>query len=186
LENQTDSLEEVDRKARDFGDTALAFRIMLKFAESERVIQNLTDPVTLTLINPVYKETGRLQTREEHPHGENSLRMKILTLQYFEGLNPNFKGRVFVVDDGCPDGSGKIAEKIVAEYPKSAHRVLFLGKGIDSVANPIQRWNSTFKKRPNTIGLNVSGPFFPKINNKAQNSGFDQWATAGRTRLRRL
>ncbi len=132
LENQTDSLEEVDRKARDFGDTALAFRIMLKFIESERVIQNLTDPVTLTLINPVYKETGRLQTREEHPHGENSLRMKILTLQYFEGLNPNFKGRVFVVDDGCPDESGKIAEKIIAEYPKSAHRVLFLGKGIDS------------------------------------------------------
>ncbi len=96
LENQTDSLEEVDRKARDFGDTALAFRIMLKFIESERVIQNLTDPVTLSLINPVYKETGRLQTREEHPHGENSLRMKILTLQYFEGLNPNFKGRVYL------------------------------------------------------------------------------------------
>lgn len=128
---QSKSLIELDLGARLYGNEALAFRTMLKFIKSENVILNLKEKVTLTLINPVYKETGRLQKREEHPHGENSLRTKIACIQYFESINPLFKGRVFVVDDGCPEGSGDMAEKILSEYPESPHKVFFLGKAID-------------------------------------------------------
>ena len=128
---QAESIKELDIKAQRFGNEALAFRTMLKFLESERVISNLKENVTLTLINPVYKETGRMQRREQHPHGENSLRTKINTLQYFTSINPLFKGRVFVVDDGCPDGSGNMAENILAEYPDCPHKVFFLANAID-------------------------------------------------------
>ena len=125
------SIQDADLEAREHGNEALSFRTMLKFIESEQVINELKEPVWLTLINPVYKETGRLQRREEHPHGENSLRTKIECIRYFEGLNSNFHGRVFVVDDECPEGSGKIAEAILEEYPDSPHKVFYLGKAID-------------------------------------------------------
>ena len=128
---QSESLDSLDQQAQQYGDEALAFRIMLKFIESENIILNLNEKVTLTLINPVYKETGRMQKREEHPHGENSLRNKISTINYFESINPNFKGRVFVVDDECPEGSGIMAEEVIAEYPNSGDKVFFLSKAID-------------------------------------------------------
>ncbi len=128
---QTESLKELDVKAQRYGNEALAFRTMLKFLESEKIILNLKEAVTLTLINPVYKETGRMQKRNQHPHGENSLRTKITTLQYFMRINPLFKGRVFVVDDGCPDGSGNMAENILAEHPNCPHKVFFLANAID-------------------------------------------------------
>ena len=37
--------------------------------------------MTITLVNPVYKETGRIRRREEHPHGEDSVRYKIKVLR---------------------------------------------------------------------------------------------------------
>ena len=128
---QAESVEYLDQRARVYGDIALAFRTMLKFIESKNVISNLRENVTLTLINPVYKETGRMQKREQHPHGENSLRTKIACLDFFERINPLFKGRIFVVDDGCPDGSGEMARNIIAEYPSSSHKVFFLEKSIE-------------------------------------------------------
>jgi len=126
-----ESIAEIDQHASEFGKKALPFRTMLKFLESEQVIIELKEPVFISLINPVYKETGRMQTREEHPHGENSLRMKIECIRYFESINTNFKGRVFVIDDECPEGSGKMAEEIINMYPGSPHKVYFLAKAID-------------------------------------------------------
>ena len=131
LSKQKESIEVLDQKAKAYGGKALAFRTMLKFVQSKDVILGLKEPVTLTLINPVYKETGRIQRREQHPHGENSLRTKVDCLRYFEQINPLFKARVFVVDDGCPDGSGKMAENILTEYPESSHKVFFLEKAIE-------------------------------------------------------
>ena len=128
---QSESLNSLDQQAQQYGDEALAFRIMLKFIESEYISRGLQEKVTLTLINPVYKETGRMQKREEHPHGENSLRNKISTINYFDSINPNFKGRVFVVDDECPEGSGIMAKDIIAEYPNSGDKVFFLSHAID-------------------------------------------------------
>ena len=131
LSSQDETIDSIDHRAVDLGPVALAFRTMLKFIASEQAIKELQRPVLITLINPVYKETGRLRTRQEHPHGENSLKTKIECIRYFESINSKFKGRVFVIDDECPDSSGKIAEKIIGEYPGSPHRVFFLGQAID-------------------------------------------------------
>ncbi|MDH3711808.1 MAG: hypothetical protein OER04_18100 [Cyclobacteriaceae bacterium] len=131
LSAQDEDLATIDQQAAKFGDKALPFRTMLKFIESENAIRTLQQPTLLTLINPVYKETGRMQPRAEHPHGEDSLRTKIQCMRYFESLNSNFKGRIFVIDDDCPEGSGQMAEQILQQYPGSPHRVFFLGKAID-------------------------------------------------------
>ena len=132
LDEQKASIDDVDKEARGYGNEALALRTMLKFIASKDVITGLKEAVTLTLINPVYKETGRMQKRAQHPHGEDSLRTKVGCLQFFEQLNPLFKGRIYVVDDGCPDGSGKMAEGILSEYRESPHRVFFLEEAIEN------------------------------------------------------
>lgn len=132
ISSNNEDISSLDLKAKEFGDEALAFRTVLKFIESESIIENLKEDVLLTLINPVYKEKGRMQRREEHPHGENSLRTKIAVLDYFESLNPRFKGQVIVVDDGCPEGSGKMAQDILEEFNDSSHKVYFLSEAIDN------------------------------------------------------
>ena len=131
LVNQQDTIQTIDEQARAYGAAAVPFRTMLKFIESEQAIKNLNRPVLFTLINPVYKEIGRMQSRAAHPHGENSLVTKIQCLSYFENLNPNFSGRLIVVDDECPQNSGKMAEEILEKYPGSPHQVFYLGKAIE-------------------------------------------------------
>lgn len=121
----------LDSKAANYGNASIALRTILKFIESERIIEAIKEPVTITLINPVYKEKGRMSRRSEHPHGENSIRMKIETLNYFNSINPNFNGRIYVIDDECPDQSGKMAEEIIAEYANPEHKVYFLGQAIE-------------------------------------------------------
>lgn len=104
-------------------------------------------------MNPVYKETGRIQRREEHPHGENSIRFKAGVLQQLEQSCPNLTCRLVVVDDGCPQESGKMAENILrtefpTEYKEGKIQVLFLDEAIDR-GDPDTPPGITHKDGPN-------------------------------------
>jgi hypothetical protein len=125
----------LDETARRERDAALAFRIALKIAESRRIVRELAAPVTITLLNPVYKETGRMQRREEHPHGEDSIRNKIRILRGLEALNRHLTTRLIVIDDECPNESGGMADQILREYgdeyATEKYRTLFLAEAID-------------------------------------------------------
>lgn len=138
LDAQPAGYAELDAKIRSelTAEQALGLRFALKLAESRRRIRDLDQPVTVTLLNPVYKETGRMQTRAQHPHGEDSIRVKIETLRALERLNDLFHARLVVIDDECPVGSGELARSILAEYPESVgsgdYRVLSLREAIDS------------------------------------------------------
>ena len=115
----------------------LGFRLALKVAESHRILQTITEPVTITLLNPVYKETARMQRREAHPHGEDSIRFKMAALQYLESLSPMLSCRLIVIDDGCTDGSGNMALNILnADFADAIEnkkaRVFFLSEAIDA------------------------------------------------------
>lgn len=126
----------LDEDGRREGDAAMAFRIALKIAESRRIVRELAVPITITLLNPVYKETGRLQRREDHPHGEDSIRCKIRILRGLEALNRHLEIRLVVIDDECPNESGRLADRILHEYPEDRasdkYRTLFLGEAIDA------------------------------------------------------
>ena len=131
----------------------LGFCLALKIAESHRLLRMITEPVTITLLNPVYKENTRMKSREEHPHGENSIRFKMAALAHLESLNPMLSCRFFVIDDGCPHGSGNMAKTILSEeYPESVKsgkaRVYFLAEAIDS-GDPDLPLGITHKDGPN-------------------------------------
>ncbi len=135
-QNQPLAYSQTDKLARQYGADAMSFRIALKIVESWRIMRNLETPVTITLLNPVYKETGRMQRREEHPHGENSIRYKVEALRRLERLSTNLEARFVVIDDECPHNSGQMAQEILKEYAedndKSKYRVLFLRDAIDN------------------------------------------------------
>lgn len=130
------SYSRLDEAAGQAGDASRAFRIALKIAESRRVVRDLNADVTITLLNPVYKETGRMQRREEHPHGEDSIRNKVRILRGLEALNRRLVARLLVIDDECPNESGKMADAILSEYAEGhangKYRTLFLRDAIDA------------------------------------------------------
>ncbi len=119
---------EADLAVRSDGVGAIGLRVALKIVESRSVIRSLDEPVVVTLLNPVYKETGRMQPREQHPHGEDSIRYKAGALDRISRLNPGVRTRLVVIDDGCPDGSGRLAAEILADLAgwEDRHEVLFL------------------------------------------------------------
>lgn len=131
-----EQLDELVRREKKL-EQVIGFRIGLKIAESQRILRHLRTPVTITLLNPVYKETSRMQPRHNHPHGEDSIRYKIKVLQKLESLNSNFTARFVVIDDECPNNSGQMAAQILREYGEEYHsgkyRVLFLGEAIDQL-----------------------------------------------------
>ena len=131
----------------------LGFCLALKIAESHRILRAITEPVTITLLNPVYKETARMKRRLEHPHGEDSIRFKMASLAHLESLNPMLSCRFFVIDDSCPDASGKAAQAILGqEYDKSVAdgkaRVYFLADAIKA-GDPDLPAGITHKDGPN-------------------------------------
>jgi hypothetical protein len=135
---QGKSYQAIDEEARQHSDPneAIGFRIALKMAESHRILRELDRPLTITLLNPVYKETGRIQRREEHPHGENSIRCKVEALKGLEALNSNLSCRMIVIDDECPDGSGRMVEEIFRseyadDFSSGGYQVFFLRDAID-------------------------------------------------------
>ena len=120
--------DDADRIVREEAPDAIGLRVALKIAKSRQYIRAISESVDLTLLNPVYKETGRMQPRSAHPHGEDSIRYKAQALDQITALNPLVTTRLIVIDDGCPDESGLMAAGILGALPdwEGRYEVLFL------------------------------------------------------------
>ena len=122
FESQDGDYASIDAEAcvDTFAGRVLGFRLALKISESHRILRTITEPVTITLLNPLYKETARIQRREEHPHGEDSIRVKMSALEHLETLSTKLSFRFIVIDDSCPDASGDKARTILSEdFPEA-------------------------------------------------------------------
>ena len=79
----------------------------------------------------MYKEHTRLLRPAEHPHGEDFLARKIEQLDWLFADKPDLTWELIVVDDGCPESRGRLAQRILADrYPEAPARVLFLEEAI--------------------------------------------------------
>ena len=138
-ENQQKDYATIDAEVRADNplERVTGFRIALKIAESHRILRKLNEPLTITLLNAVYKETSRMQPRAGHPYGEDLIRFKMNALAHLESLSPMLSCRYFVIDDGCPDGSGGMARTILdQDFPAAVAsgkaRVYMLSEAIDA------------------------------------------------------
>lgn len=111
------------------------YRLAAKLAYSSLLVESIKQPLCISVVFAMYKEKNRIHRSAEHPHGENLLRAKIQQLKWLFQNNPYIRWRLFIVDDGSPDGSGYIARYILeSEYNEYLERkqvqVLFMRDAI--------------------------------------------------------
>lgn len=109
----------------------VATRLAYKLALSRHLLRKTRHPVHLSVVFAVYRENIRILPRDEHPHGEDFLRRKLEQLRWLFGPTPQHGWDLTVVDDGCPEGSGKLAEDVLNEAAGADEAgVLFLEEAI--------------------------------------------------------
>ena len=106
--------------------------VALKLARSRLLLGTIEGQVHVSLVIAVYKEHLRILTADEHPAGEDFLREKLRQLRWLFGPKPRHTWDLTVVDDGCPQGCGRLAQAILDEFalPDEEVRVLFLEDAI--------------------------------------------------------
>ncbi|WP_018969483.1 hypothetical protein [Rubritalea marina] len=108
----------------------------LSIAASKSKLLRNTQPFHATVVWAMYGETSRMQTREQNPHGEDALRVKVKQLEWlFTGLETPSSWSIVLCDDGCPEQppSSAYARQIAADegYGDRVH-VITLQDAIDS------------------------------------------------------
>lgn len=111
---------------------SLLIHTAIKIALSKKILSEIKKSYHFTVVFAVYKENNRILTKEEHPHGEDFLIRKINQLENLTEEFKNITWDMLVVDDGCPENSGKIAEDILQKrYSGNNVEVLYLQDAID-------------------------------------------------------
>ncbi len=129
---EIEKIIDVEKELINRNDKSLIFILLaLKIAKSKRIVAKIKDNISVSVIFAVYKEHNRIKIKNEHPHGEDFLRKKVVQLEGLFGDHPNIKWELVVVDDGCPENSGKIAQEIIKkEQLDDKVKVLFLEEAI--------------------------------------------------------
>ncbi len=112
-------------------ETPLLLHVAAKMAVSRRVLQNLKGPAHLSVVFAVFKEHQRILPPDQVAGGEDFLVRKVDQLEWLFAGCENLAWDMIVVDDGCPEDSGRIAQDIVeAKHLSDRVRVLFLADAI--------------------------------------------------------
>jgi glycosyltransferase involved in cell wall biosynthesis len=120
-----------ERLAGQQGNVPVLVRLAAKLARSRQLVAALGGGFHLSVVFAVFKEHQRLRTRSEHELGEDLLLRKIDQVEWLLADVPGSSWDMVVVDDGCPEGSGRIAQRILeSRYRGGDVQVLFLERGI--------------------------------------------------------
>lgn len=113
-------------------EAPVLLRLAMKLAQSRLRLAAFGTGFHVSVVFAVYKEHNRLRTRAEHPHGENSLVRKVEQIEWLLRDLPGASWEMLVVDDGCPERSGAVAQEIIeANACGERVRVLFLQNAIE-------------------------------------------------------
>jgi hypothetical protein len=115
----------------------------MKLAKAKNFIVNFHERAHVSVVIALYNEHNRIQPSSKHPNGEDFLRVKVHQLNWLFKDVPNYSWDLTLVDDGCPNGSGKIAQKIVSEASYTNVDVLFLEDAIREGAPVAAELNDT-------------------------------------------
>lgn len=136
----------------------LLLHLAVKLARSKRFVDTIDHSALLSVVFAMYKENLRIQPRsEENPVGEDFLRRKAQQLDWLTGDNPNVSWRLWAVDDGCPEGSGVMAHKIIDEMSDADRiQVISLEEAIredDPVTRPLADTSESRKGGSILLGM---------------------------------
>jgi hypothetical protein len=121
------------------GDVPLVLHVAVKLALSRRIILGLVGPAHLSVVFALYKEHQRILPPEKVAGGEDFLVRKVHQLDWLLAGREGLTWDLTVVDDGCPERSGRIAREIVlANGWEDKVKVLFLAEAI-AAGHPVTR-----------------------------------------------
>jgi hypothetical protein len=124
---------ELERLERRENDAPVLLRLAMKLAQSRGRVLALPGDFRISVVFAVYKEHNRLRTKEEHPHGEDFLVRKVEQIEWLLRGASGASWEMLVVDDGCPENSGAIAQDIIDSCGLGDRvKVLFLQDAIDA------------------------------------------------------
>ncbi|PIE81868.1 MAG: glycosyltransferase [Chloroflexi bacterium] len=126
----------------------LEFKIAAKLVASRRFMQTVTQPIHLAVVFAMWGEQNRLRPQTaDNPHGEDSLRTKLMQLDWAT-KETAVTWTLIAVDDGCPHDSGKIAQEIAATHPLGEQvKVLFLADAVPTDSGPLAKLSSANDSR---------------------------------------
>ncbi len=138
LKKLEDSLIDRNEKSMTF------LRLALKLASSKSLVSTVQEPLHISVVFAVYKEHYRILDSSKHPNGENFLVKKVQQMEWLLEGQDLITWDLTVVDDGCPEGSGKIAQEIIeANALHDKVKVVFLSDAIEQSLPPVKMLNST-------------------------------------------
>jgi len=139
------------------GDVKLLGHLAAKLALSRALLATLPGPLHLSVVFAMYKEHQRILPASEVEGGEDFLVRKVEQLAWLAAERDDFGWDLTVVDDGCPEGSADIAERIAAAHGwEDRIRILRLAdaiaEGLD-VVRPLTDTNQSMKGGAVALGL---------------------------------
>ena len=129
-------------------DTPWEFKLAVKLVDSRRYALKTQTPLNIGVVYAMWGEQNRLLPKSKaNPNGEDSLRTKINQLNWVTEHTP-IDWTLYVVDDGCPHASGKIAQEVTATHPlKNKVKVLFLKDAVPTQNGPLKELRSADDSR---------------------------------------
>ena len=118
--------------------------LAIKLARSKMKINEIKKPLLLSVVFAVYKEHNRIRKQTEHHHGEDFLLKKAKQMDWLCDGSDIVYWEFIVVDDGCPEHSGEIAQSIVDENDLGHKiKVIYLNDAIQNRLDPVKTISST-------------------------------------------
>ncbi len=126
------------KAARD-PEAPLAFRLAVMLTRSRRNILRIKKPLNVAVVFAMWGEQNRLRPNSNvNPNGEDCLRVKLAQLSWATAGTP-VNWVIYAVDDGCPYGSGNIAQEIVdADQLSEKVKIHFLEKAVPTNTGPLR------------------------------------------------
>ena len=138
-------------------DIPLLVHLAAKLALSRSTVLLWKGPAHLSVVFAMYKEHQRILSSSEFSGGEDFLRRKVNQLEWLFAGREDLTWDLFAVDDGCPEGSGRIAQNIIDEdnLGQKVH-VLFLANAIEQglpVVSPLKDTGQSMKGGSVELGM---------------------------------
>ncbi len=138
-------------------EVPLPVHLAAKLAVSRSAVLQWEGPAHLSVVFAMYKEHQRILSSDQVAGGEDFLRRKVHQLQWLFAGREDLTWDLFAVDDGCPEGSGRIAQQIIdADDLGGRVKVLFLEEAIEQrlpVVSPLHKTSESMKGGSVELGM---------------------------------
>ncbi len=120
-------------------DTPLEARMAMLLARSRQWLTGNDVRLRIGVIFAMWGEQNRLKPKsDDNPHGENSLVTKMQQLEW-ACRDTGVDWHLYAVDDGCPHGSGQLAQEIAQQHELGNHvSVHSLAEALPAESGPLR------------------------------------------------